>query len=72
MLNFNKYINTDMGTSAIAKWLSNHGYTKKIRQNGTVNRLIVKRRKMEHTIQMLFSMYVSIGSLWMDIHVPLH
>lgn len=35
---YDKYNNTDMGTSAIAKWLNNHGYTKKVRQNGTVNR----------------------------------
>ncbi len=34
---FEKYVETDMGAGAIAKWLNSHDYKKKIRQNGTVN-----------------------------------
>ena len=31
---FDKYVNTDMGATGIAKYLENHGIFKKIRQNG--------------------------------------
>ena len=31
---FDKYVNTELGITGIAKYLQTHGYTKKIRQNG--------------------------------------
>lgn len=33
---FEKYTDTQMGASAVAKWLNGHGYTKIVRQNGTM------------------------------------
>ncbi|MCF0134177.1 MAG: recombinase family protein, partial [Blautia sp.] len=33
---FDKYVNTNMGAGAIAKYLNQHGYAKKQRQNGTL------------------------------------
>ena len=33
---FEKYITTNMGTAAVAKYLNQHGYEKKQRQNGTL------------------------------------
>ena len=36
---FDKFINTDMGLNSLAKWLNDHGHTKKIRQNGTIERI---------------------------------
>ena len=33
---FDKYVNTNMGAGAIAKYLNQHGYEKKQRQNGTL------------------------------------
>lgn len=34
---FDKYVTTTMGANGIAKWLNDHGYTKKMRQNGTLD-----------------------------------
>ena len=34
---FDKFANTDMGCNAVAKWLNDHGYTKEVRQNGTLS-----------------------------------
>lgn len=34
---FEKYINTNMGVSSVAKYLNQHGYEKKRRQNGTLS-----------------------------------
>ncbi len=34
---FDKYVNTNMGGCGIAKYLNEHGYKKKIRQNGTLD-----------------------------------
>ncbi len=33
---FDRYINTDDGINGVANYLNNHGYTKKLRQNGTI------------------------------------
>lgn len=33
---FDKFVNTDMGANSVAKWLNDHGYTKTVRQNGTI------------------------------------
>ena len=33
---YNRYIHTNDGVSGIAKYLNSHGYTKKLRQNGTI------------------------------------
>lgn len=33
---FDKFVNEDMGANGIAKWLNEHGYTKTVRQNGTM------------------------------------
>ena len=33
---FDKYVNTPMGTNSVAKWLNEHGYKKKVRQNGSL------------------------------------
>lgn len=32
---YDKFVNTQMGANAVAKWLNEHGYTKTVRQNGT-------------------------------------
>ncbi len=34
---FDKYVHTNMGANAIAKYLNGHGYVKKQRQNGSLN-----------------------------------
>ena len=34
---FDKYVNTNMGGCGIAKYMNEHGYKKKIRQNGTLD-----------------------------------
>ena len=36
---FDKFANTDMGCNAVAKWLNDHGYTKEVRQNGTLSNI---------------------------------
>jgi site-specific DNA recombinase len=33
---YDRYIHTNEGTSSVAKYLNDHGYVKKIRQNGTI------------------------------------
>lgn len=33
---YDKFVNTNMGANGIAKWLNEHGYTKTVRQNGTM------------------------------------
>ena len=33
---YDRYIHTNEGLSAVANYLNNHGYTKKLRQNGTI------------------------------------
>ena len=33
---YDKFVNTNMGANAVAKWLNEHGYTKTVRQNGTM------------------------------------
>ena len=33
---YDRYIHTNEGVSAVANYLNNHGYTKKLRQNGTI------------------------------------
>ena len=33
---FDRYINTDDGINGVANYMNNHGYTKKLRQNGTI------------------------------------
>lgn len=33
---YDKFIHTNMGANGLAKWLNENGYTKKIRQNGTI------------------------------------
>lgn len=33
---YDRYIHTNDGVSGVAKYLNNHGYTKKLRQNGTI------------------------------------
>lgn len=33
---FDRYIHTNNGVSGVAKYLNSHGYTKKLRQNGTI------------------------------------
>lgn len=33
---YDKFTNTQMGANAVAKWLNEHGYTKTVRQNGTM------------------------------------
>lgn len=33
---YEKYVKTDMGTNSVAKWLNEHGYKKKVRQNGSL------------------------------------
>lgn len=33
---FDRYIHTNDGVSGVAKYLNSHGYTKKLRQNGTI------------------------------------
>ncbi len=32
---YDRYINTNEGLVSVANYLNNHGYTKKLRQNGT-------------------------------------
>ncbi len=34
---FEKYTNTQMGANSVARWLNEHGYTKTVRQNGTLS-----------------------------------
>lgn len=34
---YDKYANTTMGANGVANWLNNHGYQKKIRQNGSLD-----------------------------------
>lgn len=34
---FDKFANTDMGCNSVAKWLNTYGYTKEVRQNGTLS-----------------------------------
>ncbi|NSD50410.1 recombinase family protein, partial [Blautia wexlerae] len=36
-LTYDKFIHTNMGISAIAAWLNQHGYKKKKRQNNTLD-----------------------------------
>ena len=33
---FDRYIHTNDGINGVANYLNNHGYTKKLRQNGTI------------------------------------
>ena len=33
---YDRYIHTNEGVSSVAKYLNDHGYVKKIRQNGTI------------------------------------
>ena len=35
---FDRYIHTNDGINGVANYLNNHGYTKKLRQNGTIPR----------------------------------
>lgn len=39
---YDKFVHTTMGTSSIANYLNNHGYTKKQRQNGTLDSFSAK------------------------------
>ena len=34
---FDRYIHTNDGINGVANYLNNHGYTKKLRQNGTIS-----------------------------------
>lgn len=34
---FDKFVHTTMGANGVAAWLNNHGYHKKVRQNGKLN-----------------------------------
>ena len=33
---FDRYIHTNDGINGVANYMNNHGYTKKLRQNGTI------------------------------------
>ena len=66
---YDKFIHTNMGISAIAAWLNQHGYKKKKRQNNTLDAFAASFIKgvLDLSLIHILQIYKISGYCWLKI-----